>query len=93
VWVWGGSGEASGGGRYVTHYPENSEARFLAPQVAQTQRFKATSSDRPQTNSRLPPDRPGNAEGRMQNAELEGLGSSSHLKATSEPHQSAIKAC
>ena len=49
MWVWGGSGEASGGGRYVTHYPENSEARFLAPQVAQPQRLKATSWDRPQT--------------------------------------------
>ena len=40
-----------------------------APQVAQPQRLKATSWDRPHTAPRPPPDRPVNAEGRREKAE------------------------
>ena len=46
-----------------------TENTKLAQQVAQPQRLKATSSDRPQSAHRPPPDRPGNAEIRMKNEE------------------------
>jgi hypothetical protein len=56
VRVWGGSGEASGGGRYVTHYPESSEEPESAPQVPQPQRLKVTSWERHRSASRVPPE-------------------------------------
>ena len=53
VRVWGGSGEAIGGGRYVTHYPENSEEPEPAPQVPQPQRLKVTSWERHRVKFRV----------------------------------------
>ena len=58
VWVWESSGEASGGGRYATHYPENSEEPEPAPQAPQPQGLKPTSWDRPQSAPRPPPEHP-----------------------------------